>query len=121
MTQRLVSLRSTSPVADLFDLGLSFRLMLTWGRLPPLQTMNNFLACGRDDTDGEEGLLEWEPFSLTPAEYGRLTRELSRRGHDVSIEAVPTGRSAPSYEDWFASHLAESSAKRRTGGKPRRK
>ena len=122
MSQRLVSLRNTrsGSVLDLFEMGLSFRLMLSWGLLPPLQTMNDFLACGRDDTDAEDGLLQWEPFSLTAAEYDRLARELRRRGHEVSLETVPAGRSAPSYETWFASHLAERSAKSRTGKKPPR-
>lgn len=122
MTQRLVSLRNTrsGSVADLFDLGLSFRLMLSWEILPPLQTMNDFLAGGRDDTDAEDGLLQWEPFSLTPAEYIRLARDLTRRGHEVSIETVPAGRSAPSYEKWFAAHLGASPAKPHTGKRPQR-
>jgi hypothetical protein len=122
MTQRLLSLRNTrsGSVMDLFDLGLSFRLMLAWGLLPPLETMNDFLACGRDDTDAEEGLLQWEPFALTSAEYNRLVRDLSRRGHEVLIDTVPAERSAPSYQKWFASRLAEPSTKRRIGRKPRR-
>jgi hypothetical protein len=95
--------------------------MLSWGALPPLRTMNDFLACGRDDTDAEDGLLQWEPFALTPAEYNRLARDLKGLGHDVSIESVPTGRSAPSYEEWFASHLAERLARRPNGKRPRRR
>ena len=121
MPQRLLSLRNTrsGSVVDLFEAGLSFRLMLSWGVLPPLQTMNDFLACGRDDTDAEDGLLQWEPFALTPAEYSRLARDLRRLGHEVSIEDVGAARAAPSYEKWFASRLARSD-KQRTGKRPRR-
>ena len=118
MMQRLVSLRSTSPLVDLFDLGLSFRLMLSWGRLPPLETMNEFLACGRDDTsDTDEGLLQWDPCSISAAEYDELGRELARRGHEVCIDTVSPRRAAPSYEKWFAAHLAKRPAKPRSGRK----
>jgi hypothetical protein len=122
MTQRLLTLRNTRSgrVADLFDLGLSFGLMLSWGVLPPLETMNDFLACGRDDTDAEDGLLQWEPFSLTAAEYKRLARELRHRGRDVEIEAVPAGRAAPPYEAWFAARLRASPTNPRTAKRPQR-
>jgi hypothetical protein len=122
MSQRVVSLRATrsGPVLGLFELGLSFRLMLSWGVLPPLRTMNDFLACGRDDTDAEDGLLQWKPFALTASEYNRLARDLTRLGHEVSIEAVPTGSLAPSYQEWFSSQLAEHEPRRPSGKRPRR-
>ena len=109
MSHRLLSVRHTrsAPVIDLFEQGLSFRLMLFWKTLPPLSTMNEFLACGRDDTDAEDGLVEWEPVELTQAEYGRIVRALRRRGHDVVLDRTPAGTPAPSYEKWFASHLAK--------------
>jgi hypothetical protein len=107
-------------VIDLFDQGLSFQLMLSWGRLPPLRTMNAFLACGRDDTDAQDGLLQWEPISLSPAEYHRLARDLRQRGHSVSLETLSPGKPAPAYEDWFASHLAEASTGRRVATKSAR-
>src|SRR3954471_21856234 len=107
MSQRLLSLRSTrsAPIIELFDQGMSFRLMLSLGILPPLQTMNEFLACGRDDTDAEDGLVEWEPVALTRSEYAGLVRALKRRGHEVKLDSTPAGASAPSYVAWFASHL----------------
>jgi hypothetical protein len=94
--------------------------MLSWAVLPPLETMNEFLATGRDDTDAEDGLLQWEPFALTTSEYNRLARDLKDLGHQVSIEIVPKGSPAPSYEEWFASHLADRSPLRSRGKKPRR-
>jgi hypothetical protein len=99
------------PIVELFDQGLSFRLMLSWGTLPPLATMNKFLACGRDDTDAHDGLVEWEPVALTQSEYDRVVRNLKERGHYVQAESLPPGASAPSYENWFASHLAERAPK----------
>jgi hypothetical protein len=81
--------------------------MLTWGILPPLATMNKFLACGRDDTDAQDGLVEWEPVALTPSEYNRVVRDLKQRGHEVRLDSVPPGTSAPTYEAWFATNLAQ--------------
>ena len=109
MSPRLLSLRNTrsAPLIELFDQGMSFQLMLSWGILPPLQTMNEFLACGRDDTDAEDGLVEWEPVTLTQSDYARLVRDLKQRGHHVEIDSVPAGASAPSYQEWFTSHLAK--------------
>jgi hypothetical protein len=109
MSQRLLTLRNTrsAPIIELFDQGLSFQLMLSWGILPPLQTMNEFLACGRDDTDAEDGLVEWEPVALTKSDYARLVRDLKQRGHNVQLDSVRAGTSAPSYEEWFASQLAK--------------
>jgi hypothetical protein len=100
-----------APIVELFDQGLSFRLMLSWGTLPPLATMNEFLACGRDDTDAEDGLVEWEPVALKQSEYDRLVRDLERRGHRVQLDALAPGISAPSYENWFASQLANRASK----------
>ncbi len=113
VSERLLSVRSTrsAPIVELFDQGLSFRLMLSWGTLPPLATMNKFLACGRDDTDAEDGLVEWEPVALTQSEYNRLVRDLGRRGHHVQLHALAPGISAPSYENWFASQLANRASK----------
>ena len=111
--QRLLSVRSTrlAPVVELFDQGLSFQLMLSWGILPPLATMNQFLACGRDDTDAQDGLVEWDPVALTQSEYADVCRDLKQRGHDVRLEPLRAGTSAPSYEDWFASNLAKRAPK----------
>ena len=113
MSQRLLSARhrSVAPVVRLFDRGLSFQLMLSWGTLPPLATMNAFLACGRDDTDGQDGLVEWKPLKLTPSEYARIAAVLRQRGHEVRLESLPAGTAAPSYENWFASNLARRTAK----------
>lgn len=113
MNERLLSVRNTrlAPIVELFDQGLSFRLMLSWGMLPPLATMNKFLACGRDDTDAQDGLVEWEPVALTRPEYDRLVRDLRQRGHYVERNSLPRGTSAPSYECWFASQLAKRAAK----------
>jgi hypothetical protein len=66
-----------------------------------------FLACGRDDTDAEDGLVEWEPVALTQPDYARLVRDLKQRGHNVELESVRAGTSAPSYQEWFASQLAK--------------
>src|SRR5436190_23517623 len=99
MSERLLSVRNTrsAPIVDLFDQGLSFQLMLSWGTLPPLQTMNDFLASGRDDTDAQDGLVEWDPVKLTPSEYARVVRTLKQRGHKVELDLVRLGTSAPSY------------------------
>lgn len=109
MSQQLLSLRSTRsvPIIELFDQGLSFKLMLSLGVLPPLKTMNTFLSCGRDDTDGEDGLVEWEPFSLTPQGYKQLAARLRKNGHKFVIEKTPSGRPSPSYSQWFEGHLAK--------------
>ena len=108
MSRRRLSLRITrsAHVVELFDVGLSFQLMLYWRLLPPLQTMNEFLACGRDDADTQDGLLEWEPAALTQSEYARLVQDLERRGYDVTVDSPGAGGSAPSYEAWFTSQLA---------------
>ena len=121
MSERLLSVRSTrlAPIVELFDQGLSFQLMLSWGILPPLATMNKFLACGRDDTDAQDGLVEWEPVALTQSEYDHVVRDLNQRGHHVQLESLPTGTSAPGYENWFASHLAKR-AKPETRKRPER-
>jgi hypothetical protein len=113
MSERLLSVRNTrsAPIVELFDQGLSFQLMLSWGILPPLATMNDFLACGRDDIDAQDGLVEWDPFVLTPSEYDRVVRDLKQRGHQVQLESLRPGSSAPSYEKWFASHLAKRAVK----------
>jgi hypothetical protein len=118
MSQRLL-VRNTrlAPIVELFDQGLSFRLMLSWGILPPLKTMNEFLSCGRDDTDAQDGLVEWDPVALTQSEYARLVRDLKQRGHDVQLESLRAGASAPSYGEWFASHLAKRA--RRSGTRKR--
>ena len=79
--------------------------------------MNKFLACGRDDTDAEDGLVEWEPVELTQSEYNRLARDLKQRGHQVKLETVPAGTSAPTYQNWFAAHLAR---RARTSGTRKR-
>jgi hypothetical protein len=116
MSQRLLSVRHTrrAPVVELFDQGLSFQLMLLWGILPPLATMNEFLACGRDDTDGRDGLVEWDPVALTQSEYAGVVRDLRQRGHEVRVDPLRTGTSAPSYADWFASNLARRAPSRAT-------
>ncbi len=116
MSERLLTVRNTrlTPLSELFDQGLSFRLMLSWGTLPPLPTMNKFLACGRDDTDAQDGLVEWEPVTLTSSEYDRIVRDLRQRGHYVELESLPPGTSAPSYECWFASQLAKRASKPRS-------
>ena len=51
--------------------------------------MNKFLACGRDDTDAQDGLVEWEPVALTQPEYDRLVRDLKQRGHYVQLALSP--------------------------------
>jgi hypothetical protein len=116
MSQRLLSVRSTrlAPIVELFNQGLSFRLMLSWGTLPPLATMNKFLACGRDDTDAQDGLVEWEPVALTQSEYNRLVRDLEQLGRRVQLESLRPGTLAPSYEEWFTSHLAKHAPKSAT-------
>ena len=121
MSQRLL-VRNTrlTPIVELFDQGLSFQLMLSWGILPPLATMNKFLACGRDDTDAQDGLVEWDPVALTQSEYARLVQDLKQRGHHVQLESVRPGTSAPSYEDWFASHLAKRAPRSGTRGTRKR-
>ena len=113
MSQRLLSVRHTrsAPIVELFDQGLSFQLMLSWGVLPPLATMNEFLACGRDDTDARDGLVEWDPVALTQPQYARVLRDLRQRGHEVRLESLRAGTAAPSYEDWFASNLAKRAPK----------
>lgn len=117
MSERLLCVRNTrlAPIVDLFDHGLSFQLMLSWGILPPLETMNKFLACGRDDTDAQDGLVEWEPVALTQPEYKRVVQDLRQRGHQVQLEAVPPGTSPPTYQNWFAAHLAKRAPK--SGGR----
>lgn len=109
MSERLLSVRNTrsAPIVELFGQGLSFQLMLSWGILPPLATMNEFLACGRDDTDAQDGLVEWDPVALTQAQYDRVVRDLKQRGHHVQLESLRAGTSAPSYQTWFSSHLAK--------------
>ena len=94
--------------------------MLSWGILPPLATMNNLLACGRDDTDAQDGLVEWDPVALTESEYARLVENLRRRGHEVRPQSVRAGTSAPSYEHWFAANLAKRSARSGTAKRSRR-
>jgi hypothetical protein len=121
MSQRLLSVRNTrsAPIVELFNQGLSFQLMLSWGILPPLATMNKFLACGRDDTDAQDGLVEWDPIVLTQSEYDRVVRELRQRGHHVELESLRAGTSAPSYKEWFASHLAKRDRAVKTGTRKR--
>ena len=116
MSQRLLSVRHTrlAPVVELFDQGLSFQLMLSWGILPPLATMNEFLACGRDDTDGQDGLVEWDPVALTQSEYAGVLRDLRQRGHEVRVDPLRAGTAAPSYADWFALNLAKRAPSRGT-------
>ena len=121
MSQRMPVRRTRlAPIVALFDQGLSFQLMLSWGILPPLATMNDFLACGRDDTDAQDGLVEWEPVALTESQYARLVGDLRRRGHEVHLQPVRAGTSAPSYEHWFAANLAKRSPKTGTGKRSRR-
>ena len=46
--------------------------------------MNEFLACGRDDTDAQDGLVEWDPVRLTRSQYARVVRDLWQ--HTWTIE-----------------------------------
>src|SRR5437588_11150776 len=99
---RLVSEKS-GRLIDLFDKGLSFKLMLEWKLLPPLAVMNQFLRCGRDDIDCEDGIVDWKPFTITDDEYRRLRTGLSRRGHKVAIDRDDKRQT---YGEWFATKLS---------------
>ena len=113
MGQRLLCVRNgrLASIVALFEQGLSFQLMLSWGILPPLETMNDFLTCGRDDTDAKDGLVEWDPVSLTQLEYNRVVRDLRQRGYHVEVEPIRAGTVASSYESWFDAHLGKRQSK----------
>ena len=93
------------PLSDLFEIGLSFKLMCTWKLLPPLHVFNDFLACGRDDTDSANGLLEWEPFALSDEDYLHLQATLAARGHTLSIEQTKDGKTYKGFHEWFTSKM----------------
>src|SRR4051794_34424115 len=50
--------------------------------------MNEIPACGRDDADAQDGLVQWDPVVLTQSEYDRVVRDLKQRGHHGPSRAV---------------------------------
>lgn len=93
----------------LFRHSMSLREAARRGAMPPLEIMNAFMACGRDDIHEEPGcvrfradrldapLLTWEPFELTSEEYDAFLSRLRAAGTAVEIRAFP----AESFGEWF--------------------
>ena len=88
----------------MFEIGLSFKLMIHWGLLPPLNIMNNFLSCGCDDTDGTGGFLRWVPMTINRRQYDGLVTLLRAKGRSVSVDQVHEGRPR-AYGDWFSANI----------------
>ena len=91
-------------LADLFHHGMSFKLMIEWGLMPPLRVFNDFLATGIDDTDDEQTTLEWEPTRLGEQQYDDLIEGLRARGFNVRIDH-DTESAVSGYGDWFEMHI----------------
>src|SRR5687768_10654554 len=102
---RLVTER-TGQILDLFDMGLSFKLMLKWKLLPPLPILNDFLRCGRDDLDDKDGILFWKPFQMSPNSLKSLVSLLSARGKNVTVD-TSNRPGVRTYDDWFSANIAE--------------
>ena len=72
----------------LFELGVSFGICKRKGRWPNLETMNEFLARGRDDgalaTD-----IAWDPCSLSRTEYETAVATFMD-GAPFSIDSAPS-------------------------------
>lgn len=80
--------------------GLSFRVVAGSGVFPPPDVLNAFLACGYDDVDDPEGVLRWEPFALTPAEYDQLVQWWKTRHPAAGTDRLAVG--GADFSDWFA-------------------
>lgn len=79
--------------------GLSFGIVKRSGAVPPPDVLNDFLACGYDDLDFEDGVLEWKPFALTDAEYHDLLQWWKASHPAARPDRLGTG--GADFRDWF--------------------
>ena len=103
----LNSSRAADILIGLYHHSMSLRNAVRRGYMPPLEVLNLFTACGYDDVDEdiaympvdrfEPATIQWEPFTLTEAEYERLLTHIKQLYPDVRVKSF----GAASYTEWF--------------------
>jgi hypothetical protein len=69
---------------------------------PPREFLNEFFAVGYDPCDQDRRMTPWEPFSLSPLEYGQI-KDWWVTSHDGACE---DGLGTDSWQDWVQELLS---------------